>query len=181
MIMKRTSLIVLAAIMVVASGFTASMLWNVSNEGLTINFELPDEGTKGTLSGLKASIDFDQKDPANSKISASVDVKTLNTGNKQKDDHLLSADFFNAEKYPVISFVSTSVKATENGFLASGNLTMKDSTMAVEIPFTFKEEGNGGGAFHGSMTVHSGDFGVTKKSKSGKDKVVITLNVPVKK
>lgn len=179
--MKRISLIVVAAIVMVTSAFTASMLWNVTNEGLTINFELPDEGTKGTLSGLKATIDFDEKDPGNSKISASVDVKTLNTGNKQKDGHLLSADFFNAEKYPVISFVSTSVKAIETGFLANGNLTMKDSTMAVEIPFTFKDEGNGSGAFNGTMTIHSGAFGITKKSKSGKDKVVITLSVPVKK
>jgi polyisoprenoid-binding protein YceI len=179
--MKRTSLIIIAFVALIASGFTVSMLWNVANEGVTVAFELPDEGTKGTLSGLKATIDFDQKDPSHAKISASVEIKTLNTGNKQKDDHLLSADFFNAEKYPLVSFTSTSVKASEKGFVAVGDLTMKDSTKTVEIPFTFTEDANGMGAFHGTMTVSSGDFGVTKKSKSGKDKVVITLTVPVKK
>jgi polyisoprenoid-binding protein YceI len=177
--MKRIS-VLLIAVLITASAFTISHLWNVSNEGVAITFELPDEGTKGTISGLKANIDFDQKNPAAAKISASVEIKTLNTGNKKKDDHLLSADFFNAEKYPLVSFVSTSVKATETGFLASGNLTMKDSTKAVEIPFTFNEK-DGAGSFQGTMTIHSGDFGVTKQSKSGKDKVVITLNVPVKK
>jgi polyisoprenoid-binding protein YceI len=179
--MKKISIVVVALIVVVASSFTVSMLWNVAPEGTIISFELPDEGTKGTLSGLKASIDFDHTNPASSKISASVDIKTLNTGNQQKDAHLLSADFFNAEKYPVVSFVSTEIKAADKGFIAKGNLTMKDSTKAVEIPFTFTEEVPGSGSFTGTMTVHSGDFGVTKKSKSGKDKVVITLTVPVKK
>jgi polyisoprenoid-binding protein YceI len=178
--MKRTSVIIIAFAALIASGFTVSMLWSVANEGVTVAFELPEEGTKGTLSGLKASIDFDQKDPSSAKISATVDIKTLNTGNKQKDDHLLSADFFNAEKFPVVSFVSTSVKASEKGFIAMGNLTMKDSTKAVEIPFTFTET-NGAGSFQGTMTISSGDFGVTKKGKSGKDKVVVTLTVPVKK
>lgn len=175
--MKKTSILFIAFVMLIASGFTVSMIWNVANEGVTISFELPDEGTKGTLSGLKASIDFDQKDPASSKISASVDINTLNTGNKQKDAHLLSADFFNAEKYPTATFVSTSVKATDKGFLASGNLTMKDSTKAVEIPFSFTEDANGGGAFQGTMSISSKDFGVTKKPVN----VVITLTVPVKK
>jgi polyisoprenoid-binding protein YceI len=179
--MKKTTFILIACVFVIVSGFTVSMFWNVMNDGVTISFELPDEGTKGTLGGLKATIDFDQKDPANSKISASVDIKTLNTGNKQKDDHLLSADFFNAEKYPSVTFVSKSVKATDKGFLANGDLTMKDSTMSVEIPFVFVEGADGTGSFQGTMTIFSGDFGITKKSKSGKDKVVITLNVPVKK
>lgn len=179
--MKKGIMFLLGIITFLSCAFTTSLLWNVESQGVTVNFELPDEGTKGTLSNLQASIDFDQKDPGNAKISASVDVKSLNTGNKQKDDHLLSADFFNAEKYPVISFVSTSVKAVENGFLAKGDLTLKDSTKTVEIPFTFSEDENGVGTFKGTMRLFSGDYGVTKKSKSGKDKIVVNLTVPVKK
>jgi polyisoprenoid-binding protein YceI len=179
--MKKITIVFTFLVLIIASGFTVSILWNVKPEAATISFELPEEGTKGTLSGLKATIDFDQKDPASSRINASVDIKTLNTGNKQKDDHLLSADFFNAEKYPQISFVSTSVKAAEKGFLAIGNLTIKDSVKAVEIPFTFTESATGDGSFNGSMTVFAGDYGVTKKGKSGKDKVLITISVPVTK
>lgn len=178
--MKKLSIIVIAFLAVIATGFTASMLWNISNDGVTINFELPDEGTKGTLSGLKAVIDFDKNDLSTGKISASVDVNTLNTGNAQKDNHLKSADFFDAEKHPVISFESTSIKQTETGFVTVGNLTMKDSVKSIEIPFTFSEE-NGAGVFKGTMELHPGDYGVTKKSKSGKDKVVVTIAVPVKK
>ncbi|MGQ0828823.1 MAG: YceI family protein [Bacteroidota bacterium] len=179
--MKKISIIAIACIAIIASGFTASILWDVSNEGVTVNFELPDEGTKGTLSGLKASIDFNQKDLSASKISASVDVATLNTGNGQKDKHLLSADFFNVEKYPTMSFISTSIKATSEGFMAAGNLTIKDSTKSVEIPFSFTEDASGSGFFKGTLSIFSSDYGVMKKSKTGKDKVVVVLTVPVKK
>jgi len=178
--MKKRVLLFIAIATMLCSAFTISMIWNVNDQEVVINFELPLQGTKGTLSGLKASIDFDQKNPTESKISASVDVKTLNTGDKKKDDHLLSADFFNAEKYPTISFTSTSIKANETGFLATGNLTMKDSTKSVEIPFTFSEDEHGA-TFKGTMTIFSGDYGVTKKNDSGKDKIVVNLSVPVKK
>lgn len=176
--MKKLSISLIALSVIIVSGFTASMIWNVSNEGVTISFELPDEGTKGTVSGLKATIDFDHKDPSTSKIEASIDFKTLNSGNKQKDDHLKAADIFDAEKYPTIKFTSSSIKATKEGFLATGNLTIKDSTKTIEIPFTFTEEANGSGVLKGSMTVHTSDFGIMQK---GKDKVIVTINVPVKK
>lgn len=179
--MKKIYVLMSAAFVIITSAFTVSMLWSVSNEGVTVNFELPEEGTKGTLSGLKATIDFDQKDPSSSKITASVDINTLNTGNHQKDKHLLSSDFFDAEKFPTASFTSTSIQTNKEGFLAKGNLTMKDSTKAIEIPFTFTEDANGAGVFKGTMTILSSDFGIMKKGKSGKDKVMITLSVPVKK
>ena len=58
---------------------------------------------------------------------------------------------------------------------------MKDSTKTIEVPFTFTEDASGSGILKGNMTVHSGDFGVTKQSKEGKDKIVVTITVPVKK
>jgi polyisoprenoid-binding protein YceI len=179
--MKKIFFPLALLLIILASSFTASLIWNVSANGVTINFELPDQGTKGTVSGLKASIDFDAKDPVSSKITASIDIKTLNTGDAKKDHHLLTADFFDAEKFPLITFTSSSIKASNEGFLATGNLTMKDSTKNIEIPFTFSEDASGAGVFKGTMTVFSGDFGITKKSGSGKDKVIIQINVPVKK
>lgn len=178
--MKKVTGIALLLAVLIFFGFTVSRSWKAAAEGVTISFELPDEGTKGTLSGLNAVIDFDKNDLGNSKIAASVELKTLSTGNKQKDDHLLSADFFDADKHPKILFESTSIKASDRGFIVTGNLSMKDSVKAVEVPFNFTEE-NGAGVFKGSMEIHPGDFGVTKKSKTGKDKVVVMLTVPVTK
>lgn len=178
--MKKFSIIILAAVFIVTSAFTISNLWNVTPEGAVVQFELPDEGTKGTIGGLKTTLNFDPKDPSTASISASVEMKTLNSGTPKKDDHLKNADFFDVEKYPTASFTSTSVKASVAGFVAEGNMTIKDKTLPVSIPFTFTEE-NGKGIFKGTMAIHTGEFGVTKKSADGKDKVVVTLTVPVTK
>src|ERR1043165_7126113 len=105
--MKKLSISLIAVLAFAASSYTVSKLWNVVPEGVTVNFELSDEGTKGTFSGLKANIDFDTNDPSASKISASIDIATLNSGNNQKDKHLLSADFFDAAKHPTATFTST--------------------------------------------------------------------------
>ncbi|MFL5764285.1 MAG: YceI family protein [Bacteroidia bacterium] len=178
--MKKISLIAIAAAAVIFCSFRISNLWNVSPEGVAVNFELPDEGTKGTLGGLKAAIDFDAGDVSKSSITASVDIGTFNSGNAQKDKHLLSSDFFDAERYPTATFKSTGIKAAKNGFLAEGTLTIKDSTKSVEIPFTFTEDSNGA-TFKGNLSIFSSDYGIMKKSKSGKDKVNVTITVPVKK
>lgn len=177
--MKKLHFLIAACLVVGASAFTVSTLWNVA-DGVTISYEMTGNGTKGTLSGLKATIDFNAKDPSASKIEASLDASSLTTDNEKKTEHLKSADFFDVAKHPTIKFTSKSITTTKDGFLAKGDLMMKDSTHPVEIPFTFTEDASGG-VFKGSLSIQSGDYGVTKKSPEGKDKVNITINVPVKK
>lgn len=165
----------------VISAFTiVTNKWNVKTEGAVISFELPNEGTKGTFSGLQASIEFDEKDPAASKITASVDAKTINTGNEQRDKHLRTADFFDVDKYPTITFTSTKIVPSDNGFTAQGTLTMKDTTKNVEIPFTFENKGNEG-VFKGRLSILSGEYGIMKRSKTDKDQVNLSIEVPVMK
>ena len=57
--MKKLTIILASALVILSSAFTISMLWNVA-EGATVHFELPEEGTKGTIGGLKALINFDR-------------------------------------------------------------------------------------------------------------------------
>lgn len=95
---------------------------------------------KGRIGGLKGVLNFDEADPARSKVKVSADLSTLNTGEPQRDGHLKSADFFDAEKYPEITFESTAVKRTGEGeFELKGNLTIHGETK----PVTFAVEGLG--------------------------------------
>jgi polyisoprenoid-binding protein YceI len=80
----------------------------------------------------------------------------------------------------LITFTSKSIKATDNGFTASGTLTMKDVTKDVEVPFTFESRGNEG-VFKGKLSIFSGDFGIMKRSKTDKDQVSLSIEVPVVK
>ena len=65
-----------------------------------------------------------------------------------RDDHLRNADFFHVEEYPVISFESSAVVLTSNGYLTRGILSMHGISKEVEIPFTYEA-----GLFSGSLDV----------------------------
>jgi K(+)-stimulated pyrophosphate-energized sodium pump len=67
-----------------------------------------------------------------------IDVKGINTQNKYRDDHIMSADFFDVAKYPRATFKATSIDGSlETGYVAKGNLTIKDKTLPYTLPFNF--------------------------------------------
>lgn len=66
-------------------------------------------------------------------VTASIPVSSIDTGNKKRDDHLKSADFFNIEKYPEISFESTKIE----GDKLTGNLTIMETTQEVVLDLAF--------------------------------------------
>jgi len=178
-------LILISAVLIIAlSSFVLFVphRWTVVAENAKINFKMPSDTLKGrgTFSGLIAKFEFDASDPSASRIEAGVASASIKTDNPGKDEHLRSADFFNVEKFANIIFKSTKISKTETGFLAEGMLSLKDSLKPVSIPFTFVEEG-AGAIFKGQFEIMASEFGVMKKSKSGSDKVVITVEVPVTK
>ena len=183
--MKKQAILILAATILTGSAFTLAMIWKVDDKASTVSWELPNNpGHKGTFSNLSATIDFDKTKLTESKITASIDVKTLNGGDPKLNSHLMSPDFFDAEKFPKITFTSTEITASGNTYVAKGKLTMKDSTKMVEFPFTLTENGKDKATFSGTMTVMASEYGVMKPgkdpSKQG-DKTIIVLVVPVAK
>jgi len=78
--------------------------------------------------------------PEDSSVTASVDLSSINTNQEQRDAHIRSADFFEVEKYPTMTFTSTGLRDLEgDGFLLDGTLTLK----GVTKPVTFEAELNG--------------------------------------
>ncbi|HET7103122.1 MAG TPA: YceI family protein [Terracidiphilus sp.] len=93
---------------------------------------------RGRFAGVTGSLTYDPVDPTVSIVEASIPVSGLSTGDDQRDGHLRSADFFDAEKFPALAFKSTAVRITGSGELAvTGDLTMHGVTKAV----TFAVEG----------------------------------------
>lgn len=64
-----------------------------------------------------------------------IDVASIDTANDKRDEHLRSADFFDAQKHPQITFNSSSVRDVPGGFVATGDLTIKDITRRIDLPF----------------------------------------------
>jgi polyisoprenoid-binding protein YceI len=104
-------------------------------------------------------------DPAASSVTAKVELNSINTGQEQRDAHIRSADFFEVEKYPEMTFVSTAVKTAEEGFILEGDLTLKGITRAVA--FNLEVNGIGPDAYGGTRIgfsaetqIHRSDFNV---------------------
>src|ERR1700750_2878759 len=84
---------------------------------------------KGSFNGLSGTLTEHTTDATLSSVEASVDVSTVNTGDAQRDTHLKSADFFDAEKSPTMTFKSTSVKPNgDGGYNVTGDLTLHGNT-----------------------------------------------------
>jgi polyisoprenoid-binding protein YceI len=93
----------------------------------------------GGFQKFDATMESATDDFTDAKIKFSADVSTITTNITDRDNHLKSPDFFDAEKYPNIIFESTKVEKLDEGYSVSGNLTIKE----VSLPVTLKGEYNG--------------------------------------
>jgi len=93
---------------------------------------------RGEFSKLSGTIVYDASNPTNSTVEAKADVTSISTRDAQRDAHLKSADFFDVEKFPELSFVSTKVVKDGDEWKLKGNLTIhgvtKEVTLTVEGP-----------------------------------------------
>jgi len=120
------------------------MAWNIDKAHSDVGF-----GVKhmmiSTVRGKFTRFDADvQLDPANveaAKVTARIEAASIDTNEAKRDGHLRSPDFFDADKYPTLTFTSTSVKRSGENLEVSGNLKIKDQ----EHPITLKGEITGPG------------------------------------
>ncbi|MGV0811704.1 YceI family protein [Mycolicibacterium boenickei] len=121
-------------------------------------------------------------------VSATIDVNSINTRNEQRDAHVRSADFFDAERYPTATFVSTGVRPDGDDYIVDGDFTLKGVTKPVSLKLEYNgvNPGMGQGAvagFEASVVLNRKDFGIdidmpleTGGTVVG-DKVTITLEI----
>ncbi|MDT5193904.1 MAG: hypothetical protein QOH20_658 [Mycobacterium sp.] len=121
-------------------------------------------------------------------VTAEIAVDSLHTGSEQRDGHVKSADFFDVEKYPTATFVSTGVRADGDTYVLDGDFTLKGITKPIQLTLEFNgvNPGMGHGAvagFDASVVLNRKDFGIdidmpleTGGAVVG-DKVTITLAV----
>jgi polyisoprenoid-binding protein YceI len=88
---------------------------------------------RGHFAGATGTIEFDEADPTNSSVEAILDASTIDTGHAQRDGHLRSPDFLDVEKWPTITFRSTSIEKAGDGYAISGDLTIRDVTKPVVL------------------------------------------------
>jgi len=120
----------------------------------------------GSFNEFSAELTTDSEDFEHSAISFKAGVNSIDTGNKDRDGHLVSADFFNAEEFPSVTFVSTSFTKDGSDYKLAGDLTLKGVTKPVVLNVEFGGTaqdpwGNTKAGFTISGKVNRTDFGLT--------------------
>jgi polyisoprenoid-binding protein YceI len=133
MIILRTLLPTLALCASFAADYTIDPAH--SNASFTVRHMMV-TNVRGQFSNVTGKINYDAKNPAASKVSASIDATTVNTQQQKRDAHLRSADFFDVEKYPKMTFESTRWFKEGDQWKMAGNLTMHGVTKLVIFEFT---------------------------------------------
>lgn len=176
--MKAKNYIALAILVIVGSAFTfvSSMNWKVSS-GHSVKFS----GTEveGVFKTMKGDVKFNPANVSNAKFSFTIDVNSINTGNGMKNKHAIGKKWFEAGKYPTITFNSSSFSKEGSQYKVTGNLKMHGVTKKVTIPFTFKNN-----AFHAKFSVKRMDYKIGTMegmSKKVSDKINLNVSIPVKK
>jgi polyisoprenoid-binding protein YceI len=148
---------------------TQTTTWNIDPAHTVAEFKVRHmmiSNVKGHFSKVSGGLSLDESNVANSSVQASIEAASIETRDDQRDAHLKSADFFDVEKYPLISFKSDKIK--QNGELSvEGDLTIHGVTRRVTFdiegptPPTKDPWGNTRIAISGSTKINRKDFGLT--------------------
>jgi polyisoprenoid-binding protein YceI len=159
--MKRIYAFAILAVTALA-GLTASAQtkWTVDKGHSNVKFSVTHmvvSEMEGTFKVFDGTMEHTKPDFSDAKVNFSIDVASVNTDNERRDGHLKSDDFFNVEKFPKMTFVSTSVKPLGgNKYQMAGNLTIRDVTKPVVFDVTH------GGVLNTSRGAKAGFKATTK-------------------
>ena len=92
---------------------------------------------RGDFSKVSGTIVYDEKNPAATKVNATIDVTAVNTNEPKRDEHLKGPDFFEVENHPKLTFTSTSVEPKGDDYVVTGDLSIKGTTKSVVLDLEF--------------------------------------------
>ena len=114
--------------------------WRADRDHTSVAFEVKHlmiATVRGRFSEFEGTLEAAEDDPSNSHAWGTVNVASIDTGNPDRDAHLRSPDFFDVERYPQMTFETTSIRHIEGGhYRVAGDLTIKDRTREVEVDAT---------------------------------------------
>jgi polyisoprenoid-binding protein YceI len=152
---------------------------------LRFTFDQAGASNTGRFGKYTADVTFAADNLAASKIDVSIEIASLDSGDKERDDTLKSADLFDPAKFPKARFVSSKITNTGAGrYEAQGKLTIRNVTKDIKLPITFQtkeEKGKQVGYLTGRYTLKRLEYGVGqgdwKSTEWVKDDVIVTFSL----
>ena len=150
---------------------------------LEFTFDQGDAASKGSFKKFATTLDYDEKNPATGKLNVTVQIASIDTQDKDRNDLLVGVDLFDAPKFSTATYSGTLAKAGA-GLEAVGKLTIRGVAKDVRLPLTVRPSANGL-ELSGEVKIKRLDFGVGqgewKSTESVGDGVTITYKVALAK
>ena len=183
--LKKFSLAVFTVMLMAVTSLAAT--WTVDIPHSSVNFtvkHLVISKVTGKFDGFSGTINFDGENLDKGSVEFTVDMATVDTDNENRDNHLKSADFFDVEKFPKMTFKSTKViPGEDNEFKLVGNLTIRDVTREVTFDCVFNGVVSFMGAtkagFSARTTIDRQDFNVSWSKSLDSGGLVVSDEVEI--
>jgi len=162
-------LLVMALALLIIGGMAQAAQWEIDVPHSSIGFKVSHlviSSTTGKFEKFTGSVEFDGQDVETGSVEVQINVASVNTANEDRDKHLKSPDFFDAEGYPSITFVSKKIiKGEGNKFQIVGDMTMRGKTKEVTFACEFRGSaefmGTTKAGFSAQAVIDRQDFGVS--------------------
>jgi polyisoprenoid-binding protein YceI len=169
--------------------------WEIDNVHSTVGFTARHAmvaTTRGHFANFTGAATINVANPESSSAWLEIETASVTTGNGQRDEHLRSGDFFQAEDFPKITFRSTGAKVVDDTIVMSGDLTIRDRTAPIEVSWEFQglsrdPWGATKAGFDGTATVNRKEWGLNWNAalEAGgvlvSDKIKLVLEIAAKK
>ncbi|MGM8365653.1 YceI family protein [Virgibacillus sp. W0181] len=146
-------------------------IWNVDKVHSTIGFTVKHmmiSNVKGTFNDFEGTVEGDPNDLTDASVDFKIDANSVDTRMSDRDDHLRSADFFDVENHPILTFKATNIeKKSEDHYDMTGDFTIRGTTKPVTFDITFEGvakdpmSGDEAAGFTGHTKISRKDFGLT--------------------
>lgn len=136
----KLSAVFLFVLIFSAQAVAAAPQWDLdpAHSGIYFSINHIYSTLRGHFEDFQGTVMFAPDDLAGSRFDFEVEVKSINTSNSKRDGHLNSEEFFDAKKYPKMTFKSTAIKhVKDNQYTVDGEMTVKDVSQTVSLPFIF--------------------------------------------
>lgn len=184
--MKKRVISAVISIAVLSLSFNTDQpsSWSVDKENANLGFTIKHKllsDVNGTINAFDAKISAANEDFSDAVVDFTAQIGTIDTKNNMRDKHLREADFFDAEKYPLVTFKSKSfIKTGTNNYIVTGDLTIKGITKSVVLSAVVGSAADQTKrSFAVSGKLNRSDFGVGTSMAAGmiSEEVTITANI----
>jgi polyisoprenoid-binding protein YceI len=185
---KKLLTVAFLSIFTAAAVMAAAVNYGVDAAHSTVGFSVPILGGMSRVTGkfteFTINISHDEADITKSSVAAAIKTASINTGIARRDDHLRTADFFDAEKFPEITFQSKRIEKKGDKYFAIGDLSMHGVTKEITLPFTItgvnkNPSGQATYGFSARLPINRNDYGISYKRRDNPAFIGDTVEIQI--